>query len=528
MTAMPHLSSMFWDFHNQLKQANLNGHGTAYYVYAADGQRVRKVVEKNGGALIEERITLGGFEVFRRRKATGSISLERQTLHVMDDRERIALIETRTQGEQLNVPAQGIRYQFGNHLGSAVLELDEDGRMISYEEYYPYGSTSYQAGRSAAEVSLKRFRFTGMERDEETGLNHHGARYYAPWLARWTSADPVGLRGGINHYEYGKCCPTAFIDRAGTEPHKQLTLAEQKKFEITPVATRTGRGITKSQHKALRGIQDAFGPKGQMHWGHPSDNTHGTTRAGASPPLRPQPASENMSLGGGADKVAKQAARSRGEFTRNAAGVDTTVSADAKYKQPPPRSFEKPMGDYEESIARRTPPAQVPRAPTSSAPSSAPPHEQLELPFNKPPAPKAAPVAPVPQSSPLKTGLKAGATAAASIVIFLGLNYLVHKELQAQLDRDLTTIRSGARPMAEHAKARDPDQPVYFRFQVESRDSSYFIPFAGWLPNPPELHVIQFALSSTPVAPVTTVDNHLSFWHASTTTRVTYTELAIP
>ena len=31
--------------------------------------------------------------------------------------------------------------------------------------------TSYQAGRSAAEVSLKRYRYTGKERDEESGLS---------------------------------------------------------------------------------------------------------------------------------------------------------------------------------------------------------------------------------------------------------------------------------------------------------------------------------------------------------------------
>ena len=43
-------------------------------------------------------------------------------------------------------------------------------QIISYEEYYPYGSTSYQAGRSAAEVSLKRYRYTGKERDEENGV----------------------------------------------------------------------------------------------------------------------------------------------------------------------------------------------------------------------------------------------------------------------------------------------------------------------------------------------------------------------
>ncbi len=80
------------------------------------------------------------------------------------------LVETRTQGND-GSPAQLIRYQFGNHLGSASLELDDEAQIISYEEYYPYGSTSYQGGRSAAEVRLKRYRYTGMERDEESGVH---------------------------------------------------------------------------------------------------------------------------------------------------------------------------------------------------------------------------------------------------------------------------------------------------------------------------------------------------------------------
>ena len=122
------------------------------------------------------------------------LKLERETLHIMDDKQRIALVETRTIDSHHASPltTQLIRYQFGNHLGSASLELDEQEQIISYEEYYPYGSTSYQAGRSAAEVSLKRYRYTGMERDEETGFSYHGARYYAPWLGRWVSCDPSG------------------------------------------------------------------------------------------------------------------------------------------------------------------------------------------------------------------------------------------------------------------------------------------------------------------------------------------------
>ncbi len=81
---------------------------------------------------------------------------------------RIALVETltRERGRSQHGAEPVQRYQLANHLGSACLELDESGALISYEEYSPYGSTTFQAG-SAAEVSLKRYRYTGKERDEE-------------------------------------------------------------------------------------------------------------------------------------------------------------------------------------------------------------------------------------------------------------------------------------------------------------------------------------------------------------------------
>jgi RHS repeat-associated protein len=97
-----------------------------------------------------------------------------------------------------------------------VLELDDDGQIISYEEYYPYGSTSYQAGRSVTEVSLKRYRYTGMERDEETGFQYHTSRYFVPWLGRWASPDPIWGNDGPNLYIYSPSSPTRFTDTTGT------------------------------------------------------------------------------------------------------------------------------------------------------------------------------------------------------------------------------------------------------------------------------------------------------------------------
>jgi RHS repeat-associated protein len=80
---------------------------------------------------------------------------------------------------------------FSNHLDSASLELDNSGSIISYEEYFPYGDTSLMAGTAQKEVKLKEYRYTGKEKDDATGLYYFGARYYASWLGRWLSADPL-------------------------------------------------------------------------------------------------------------------------------------------------------------------------------------------------------------------------------------------------------------------------------------------------------------------------------------------------
>ena len=235
---MPHLSATEWDFKDQLhatQQQVVNNAGgeKTYYVYDASGQRSRKVTESPNGARKKQRLYLGGFEVYREYDATGAVTLARETLQVMDDQQRIALVETRTQGND-GSSAQLIRYQFGNHLGSASLELDETGQVISYEEHYLYGSTSYQAGRNAAETSLKRYRYTGMERDEESGLNYHGARYYATWLARWLSCDPTGMAGGGNLYAYAFDNPLILADPAGTQPETPGSYDKEGNLILNP------------------------------------------------------------------------------------------------------------------------------------------------------------------------------------------------------------------------------------------------------------------------------------------------------
>jgi RHS repeat-associated protein len=217
MLRMQHLPSMTWDFRNQLAstQTQIRADGgqaeTTYYAYDIGGQRGRKVTVDSAGRRRADRMYIGGgFEMYREFAASGDVELERTTLHVMDNQRRVAMVESR--GEEIRV-----RHQFDNHLGSSCLELDEAAAVISYEEYYPFGSTSYQAGRSLAEVSLKRYRFTKKERDAETGFYYHGARYYAPWLGRWTSPDPEGLFDGPDLFVFVKNNPVRLTDPTGRE-----------------------------------------------------------------------------------------------------------------------------------------------------------------------------------------------------------------------------------------------------------------------------------------------------------------------
>ncbi|XZF16353.1 RHS repeat-associated core domain-containing protein [Chitinophagaceae bacterium MMS25-I14] len=114
------------------------------------------------------------------------------------------------------------RFSYSNHLGSSTLELDENARTISYEEYHPYGTTAYQALNSDVKAVAKRYRYTGKERDEESGLYYHGARYYIPWLARWSAVDPKeSQRPGLSPYDYCSNNPINRTDPDGKQEKEQ-------------------------------------------------------------------------------------------------------------------------------------------------------------------------------------------------------------------------------------------------------------------------------------------------------------------
>jgi RHS repeat-associated protein len=206
-----------WDHSNRLVSYIVQAGQTATlhvrYLYSSDGTRIKKWVRKNGG--IASTIYLGDTVELHDWIDQG-VSQHNGTIHLFSKASRLASIR--------HGPARGddaspdLLYYLVDHLGSSHIALDDAGAFLSREEYFPHGETSLGS------YARKRYRYIGAERDEETGFYYMTARYYAPWLARWTSNDPVSLGDGVNPYAYCRNNPITRSDPIGKQ---SLDLSER-------------------------------------------------------------------------------------------------------------------------------------------------------------------------------------------------------------------------------------------------------------------------------------------------------------
>jgi RHS repeat-associated protein len=203
-----------WDHSDHLREFRTqapNGPATvrAVYLYDAAGMRVKKLVVKGHQAGVVETTTYID-EVFEHhQRVQAGATKENSWLHVMDGESRVALVRV---GSPLDVKDVGpaVQYCLGDHLGSSNLVVDEKRNWVNREEFTPYGETSFGG------FGKKRYRFTGKERDEESGLSYHSSRYYSSWLGKWMSVDKLGILGGLNSYSFANNNPLIFIDPLGT------------------------------------------------------------------------------------------------------------------------------------------------------------------------------------------------------------------------------------------------------------------------------------------------------------------------
>ena len=201
-----HGPSLHWNSRDELERVDLvirqdSDNDAEYYQYSA-GQRVLKCHEWFTDKVrhFHQVRYLPGLEI--RSKDNGEV------LHIISLGNARCLHWT-----QRSAPIDDqMRYTLEDHLGSCVMELNEDAVVTSAEGYYPFGETAWMAPES--EIEYRFIRYSGKEMDV-SGLYYYGARYYAPWLQRWVSADPAGDVDGLNLYGFVGNNPIVHVDQTG-------------------------------------------------------------------------------------------------------------------------------------------------------------------------------------------------------------------------------------------------------------------------------------------------------------------------
>lgn len=148
------------------ESAALEG-GQANYLYDGDGQRIEKSLP--GGT----------------------------TVYVYDGFGQLA-----AEYSNAATPAAPCRtcYLSWDHLGSIRLVTDQNGTVVAWHDYLPFGeelpaNTAGRNGSWGSSGDNVNQKFTGMEHDSETGMDSFNARYFGAALGRFTCPDP-GNAGG--------------------------------------------------------------------------------------------------------------------------------------------------------------------------------------------------------------------------------------------------------------------------------------------------------------------------------------------
>jgi len=182
-----------WDYENRMASVTLPGSGgTVTFKYDPFGHRIYK--SSSSGTSI---YAYDGDNLTEETNASG------------------AVVARYAQGPNIDEPLAILRggatsFYHADGLGS-VTSLSNSAGAIA--QTYTFDSFGKQTASSGSLTNA--FRYTGREFDTETSLYFYRARYYDPNAGRFLSEDPLGLRVGINRFQYVANAPLNFTDPSG-------------------------------------------------------------------------------------------------------------------------------------------------------------------------------------------------------------------------------------------------------------------------------------------------------------------------
>lgn len=192
-----------YDAENHMVSAD-NGQtwGLSVYYYDGDGRRIRKVTGANATTVFVYNISGQMVAEYANAMPPGQGGTSYLT------------------ADNLGTP----RVITGTNVNDAT------GGIRERHDYLPFGEelTSGTGGRTTQQgysnADSLRQKWTGKERDAETGLDYFGARYYGATLGRFTSVDPIKLTVArlydpqrINLYGYCRNNPLTYLDPDGQD-----------------------------------------------------------------------------------------------------------------------------------------------------------------------------------------------------------------------------------------------------------------------------------------------------------------------
>src|SRR5262249_14384378 len=129
-------------------------------------------------------------------------------------------------------------YYFSDHLKTTDVVTDANGTILNESDFYPWGGELQFAANDS-----NHYKFTGKERDSETGLDYFGARYYSNGMGRFITPDwsgtpvPVPYADltdpqSLNQYSYVRNIPTTKVDVDGHgDPFAQALVAAWESYK---------------------------------------------------------------------------------------------------------------------------------------------------------------------------------------------------------------------------------------------------------------------------------------------------------
>nr|HDW3107782.1 RHS domain-containing protein [Escherichia fergusonii]HDW3143827.1 RHS domain-containing protein [Escherichia fergusonii] len=116
-----------------------------------------------------------------------------------------------------NEPWQRVLYYHTLPNGYPQCMTDSDGGIVWRARVQLWGNIRFEENRDIYSVHPQQnLRFAGQYLDRETGLHYNTFRYFLPESGRFSQPDPIGLKGGLNLYQYAPN-PLSWIDPLGLD-----------------------------------------------------------------------------------------------------------------------------------------------------------------------------------------------------------------------------------------------------------------------------------------------------------------------